>query len=513
MYIEAGMHVIGGASFLFNQKERPFKLHRERDYPELLSMAAAHPVAFYDVEDHRVWLVDGASALLHLTRISLHMDATDQESPYDWVFDKTQLDDKWTGRCGRVAAIETLKCWKHREAPIYVKKRCIRDGQTVLQFATLEDRVNQILEWLEVIIDRDKYLASESGIKIRQTLDQHKCTTGFDILDLLKPLGPVGTRSAPMSRSGHGWADMLPVIGATTIFGAGFGELIRPNDLTQTCSEWSSLPVGFDLMAVTTSTLKMIYDKRLRRNNPDLDQGELTCNLLWKSSKFPFTCCGCVATNAVSKGKHTDPVQFLFPKSSRLSLRNDTTVTPVDIPGLSPNGALIFSNTGYGNRNGKKADILAAQATTHLTPSGPPSGRPSGSSSASTSASNTTQSGGSTNRLTANSSHATSSSANVDNTSTARVPSASTDIVNPNNVPSVTVSAATPPVTADTSPPVMNTAVADAAGSTKGAATGTQMDQQDPDAAHNSKKRKKESGRFERLVKRTKAFGSGSAGS
>jgi len=83
MYIEGGMYVIGGVNFRPNHKEQPVKLHRERDYPELLQMVSAHPIAFYDVADRRAWLIDGASALLYLVRISLYLDATDPESTYD----------------------------------------------------------------------------------------------------------------------------------------------------------------------------------------------------------------------------------------------------------------------------------------------------------------------------------------------------------------------------------------------------------------------------------------------
>lgn len=314
MYIEAGMYVIGGANSRVNHKERPVKLHRAGHYPDLLQMVTAHPVAFYDVEGRRVWLVDGASALLHLTRISLYLDATDPESPYDWTFDETKLCDAWTGCNGRIAALNTLKNWEHRALPIFVTKQTNVGGQIVREYATFEDRVMQILHWFEVIIDRDVYLASEGGIKIRQTMDRHKCISGFDILDLLKPLGPIGTRVAPLSRTGGGWADLFPATGTTTIFGRGFGELIRPNDNTQICTEWKTVPTGLDIMAATTSTLKMIYEKRLRRNSPNLREGELTDNLLWSSSSDPLKRCGCITSTTTGKEEHVHPLQFLTSK-------------------------------------------------------------------------------------------------------------------------------------------------------------------------------------------------------
>lgn len=35
------------------------------------------PIVFYDVTDGRAWLTNGASALLHLTRVSLYLDEND----------------------------------------------------------------------------------------------------------------------------------------------------------------------------------------------------------------------------------------------------------------------------------------------------------------------------------------------------------------------------------------------------------------------------------------------------
>ncbi|KAH6871197.1 hypothetical protein B0T10DRAFT_500728 [Thelonectria olida] len=77
-----------------NKKEPPFWLQQENDYPSLLKWVAMQPIVFYDVADGRAWLVDGASALLYLVRISLYLDENDPESTYEWVSDATRLEDK-----------------------------------------------------------------------------------------------------------------------------------------------------------------------------------------------------------------------------------------------------------------------------------------------------------------------------------------------------------------------------------------------------------------------------------
>jgi hypothetical protein len=83
LYIEGGASVIGGFMMDINKKEQPFWLQREKDYPDLLNWVKLRPIVFYDVEERRAWLIDGASALLHLVRISLHQDTNDTESAYD----------------------------------------------------------------------------------------------------------------------------------------------------------------------------------------------------------------------------------------------------------------------------------------------------------------------------------------------------------------------------------------------------------------------------------------------
>ncbi|CAO2657309.1 Nn.00g034350.m01.CDS01 [Neocucurbitaria sp. VM-36] len=346
MYIEGGMHAIGGISFRPNCKEQPIKLHRERDYPEILQMVASHPIAFSDVSDRRTWLVDGASALLYLVRISLHLDATDPGSAYDWVFDESLLKDTWGGGCdGRSAALKTLKSWEHRSLPVYVKGQSIRDdGQVVRQFSTFGDRIDKILHWLEILIDRDVYLASQDGIKLSQTLDRRRNLSGFDLLDIVKPLGPIGTRTAQMKSSGDGWTGLFSSIGVTTIFGNGFGDLIRPNDLDRVCTNWKSVPVGMDYLITSTSTLRMIQEKRLMRLTPSLGTGELTSKIHWVSLYHPFDPCYCIEDEVVGKREHLNPVQFLVSKKPWTFLRKSKDTVPIDISTLHKSGAVVFTN-------------------------------------------------------------------------------------------------------------------------------------------------------------------------
>ncbi|KLJ10556.1 hypothetical protein EMPG_14063 [Blastomyces silverae] len=356
LYIEAGSHVVGGLHTSINKKDQPFWLERESDYPSLLKWVSLQPIVFYDVSDRRAWLVDGVSALLHLVRVSLYLDENDPESPYDWVFDASQLKDTWDGCTARLAALKTLKSWDNLNLNVYVKECTGRDGKLVIKYSTLEERVKKILHSMEILVDRQVKVASEDGIKISQSLDLgRKGMVGFDILDVVTPLGPIHTRIKHLHSWGHGWDDLIPAIGVTTIFGNGFGDLIRPDNPDTVCSHWKSVPTCMDYMATSVSTLKMLYEKRLQRVEPGLGIGEMTSKITWTSPCQPFKPCECVRSKVADGKCHFDPVQFLGSKKLWTNIRPSGS-NPVNLAKLEENGAVVFGHLSLlGRRRDGKA--------------------------------------------------------------------------------------------------------------------------------------------------------------
>ncbi|KAL2679085.1 hypothetical protein Neosp_009843 [[Neocosmospora] mangrovei] len=352
LYLEAGADVVGGISIKINSKEQPFWLQRGKDYPSLLKWVGIQPIAFYDVTSRRTWLVDGASALLHLVRISLHLDENDPDSTYDWVFDPNQLKDKWDGVTGRQAALRTLKSWDNLDLNIYiVDKRRGPTGTPEVQYATFGTRVKEILHSIELLIDRQSKTASQEGIRISQSLDPRREIVGFDVLDVVTPLGPILPRVQHLKSWGHGWIDFMPSVGVTTIFGNGFGDLIRPDQPQSLCQGWKSLPEGKDYMAASISTLQMLYEKRLLRMDPGLKQGEMAKKIVWASFSHPFRPCNCLTecinkvaaktTNNETQDCH-DPVQFFVKKSWPRMVPHG--MTPVHLADLDEKGAVVFGH-------------------------------------------------------------------------------------------------------------------------------------------------------------------------
>ncbi|KAH7268553.1 hypothetical protein B0J15DRAFT_523130 [Fusarium solani] len=352
LYLEAGADVVGGVSMKINSKEQPFWLQRGKDYPSLLKWIGVQPIAFHDVSSRRTWLVDGASALLHLVRISLHLDKNDPDSTYDWVFDSTQLKDKWDGVTGRQAALRTLKSWDNLDLNIYiVDKRRGPTGVPEVQYATFRSRVKEVLHSIELLIDRQSKTVSQEGIRISQSLDPRREIVGFDVLDVVTPLGPILPRVQYLKSWGHGWIDFMPSIGVTTIFGNGFGDLIRPDQPQSLCQGWKSLPKGKDYMAASISTLQMLYEKRILRMDPGLKEGEMAKKIVWASFSHPFRPCNCLTecinktatktTNDETQDCH-DPVQFFVKKSWPRTVPHG--MTPVHLTDLDDKGAVVFGH-------------------------------------------------------------------------------------------------------------------------------------------------------------------------
>ncbi|RYP73035.1 hypothetical protein DL771_003903 [Monosporascus sp. 5C6A] len=316
LYIEGGTDFVAGLNMSINKKEQPFWLEREKDYPSLLKWASLQPIIFYDVSDRRGWLVDGASALLHLD-----------------------------GCTGRQASLKTLKNWDNLNLNLYIISKRLRDGQAVTEYCTLETRVKEILHSIEILIDRQVKVPYQDGIRIPQTLDLRRSIAGFDILDIITPLGPVHPRIQRIDSWGAGWSDLVPAVGIMTIFGSGFGDLIRPDDPSRVCSKWRSVPTGLDYMAASVSTLKMLYERRLARMEPGLGVGELTRKVIWLSPCAPLKSCECVGGSRAVGTCHLNPVQFLRSKRSWNPRSMSRVMTPVDVATLGEEGAAIFGHT------------------------------------------------------------------------------------------------------------------------------------------------------------------------
>lgn len=337
--ITAGQFVTGTVGFRFGNKEKPVHISRF-GYLTKLQWISSKYVVFWDEDDKRGWLVNGASALLHILRASLEHSKRKFQSA--WLLDPGALGDP-SDMSHPNYALQVLFDQKNRDLELYVDKTEVYDevtteGQTntlvsrrQTRHYRLEDRIEHIYNILEKLIDHQTDAERRDGLQINPR--PRRQLEGWDFSDVVKDGDPFFPRVATLQTIGKGWVDFLRSIHAVTLFGRGFGELIQPggpNTSIVSCTRWSLLPSGRYYLAACVSDLHEIMD-----NNGDSSSNprRLCDNILWHMNKSTIDPCSCIAGTI---HKHHDPVQALFPFKFMSKLKKNSQIQ------LEDRGAVIF---------------------------------------------------------------------------------------------------------------------------------------------------------------------------
>lgn len=327
-------------------RDKPVYLPRAKSYSGLLDWVSGQPVIFYDIDDRRAWLIDGASALLHLVRASIDQDREKPAYRSKWKFDGS-LDGDTIYQGGTVAAIETLSNIENLNRALYLDDiRPVGGGKLEEVHYYFRDRVHETLHYLQVLIDHQAQVAAQDGYWFRQSGKiLTKSLIGFDFWDIAKPPGPIRPRAYHLRTGGHGWIEYIRSVRATTIFGKKFGELLQAQDQQSLCPGWRSVPMGMDYLGASVATLKAIHEAR---NEAVMGTGEITTEIVWSSRVELFTQCGCLShTLPTSKHLHLDPVQLLLPKGQKIHLEVPKIHGNITLGKLSDKGAVLFGHTPY----------------------------------------------------------------------------------------------------------------------------------------------------------------------
>ncbi|KAI0186832.1 hypothetical protein EV127DRAFT_163866 [Xylaria flabelliformis] len=339
--ISAGQFVTGTAAFTLGNREKPIHISRFGFLTKLQWISSKH-VVLWDEEDKRGWLVNGASALLHILRASLTYSKRKFQS--EWLLDPSALGD-----CEDLsrpdACLQVLINKKNRNLTLYLDKTEVyeentRDGATTNNISRmqtrhyrLEDKIEHIYNTLEKLIDHQADIERRSGLQI--TVRPRRQLEGWDFNDLVKDGDPIFARVSTLPTIGKGWIDFTRAIHAVTLFGKGFGELIQPRQTktkTILCRQWSLLPKGNYYLATCISNLiDIMEDDGDSTSNPR----RLCENIIWHMKQATFDPCPCLKNAGHS---HHDPVQALFPLRFIKNLKKKPQVD------LKDAGAVIFGH-------------------------------------------------------------------------------------------------------------------------------------------------------------------------
>ncbi|UNI20829.1 hypothetical protein JDV02_006880 [Purpureocillium takamizusanense] len=353
--ITAGHYITSGVSCVLGKKDKPVHAWKRDDYVVRLKWISKKFVVLYDVRDRRAWLVDGASALLHLVRASLKHDQNDAFSSL-CLFDASSFKESGRPGTGKSASIEILTNKHNIGLPLYEnpdssKKKISVDEagnqSSVLSVTqanyTLRQRIDSICHTLEQIVAHQADVSSEDGVGFRVKTTLRRQLEGFNFMDVATDEDPIWPRVTTLRVTGRGWVDFARSIHAVTLFGSRFGELIRPatrgRNACGNCLFNAEVPKGRDYLAVCVPEVEEILEKC---GSQGTIPWRLVDDIYWHAPGKTFEPCTCSGSPpAIAR---TDRVQVLLP-SLLPNFWTRGLRSPAADPSLTPRGAYLFGHS------------------------------------------------------------------------------------------------------------------------------------------------------------------------
>lgn len=325
--ITGGSYITAGVSCVLGKRDKAVHTRARDDYTMRLKWIAKKFVVLHDVRDRRAWLVDGTSALLHLVRASLKHDASDPFKSL-LLYNPDMLREAAPGQSGKISSINVLTNSHNVSIPLFSKPATSREEtiagpaeaakhvttQTQTYYC-FRDRVHDISDVLEQIMAHQADESTKDGIGLRFKSSARRQLEGFDFMDVATDEDPFWPRMTTLKATGRGWVDFTRAIHAITLFGTGFGELIRPVSPSQgsfkscgDCQLNTAVPKGQDILAVCVSELQEILQKRGSTNT---SPWRLVDDIHWHAPDKTFEACQC---HKNSSAKH-ERIQVLLPSS------------------------------------------------------------------------------------------------------------------------------------------------------------------------------------------------------
>lgn len=348
-----------GASFNIGVKDIPLHLRPEGTYRDQIRDAYSNYIIFYDTEDERAWLVNGATALLHVVRASIeeyrsprhHISPVQALFASRYCFPPEEFLEASTPHTS-TSAVEVLLAEHNRDLVVdrdkgaqRVEKTKREDGkiETVTKWDEkifrFQDLVEQKLHILEQILDYQCNWGA-SGIEVKPPTRQH--LKGFDFTDVATRTQDLSLKVTALKAGGKAWIDFARSIRAITLFGKGFGDVFKPSEQSNAlCAHWAEIPKESSYLAICIADLIAISSQR---GDPEAKPMRLVDDICWHKPDRLFDACKCKVNSSTKltfgRRKVCDRVQVLLPASARFHRVN----SPVSF--LSAlEGAVLFGHS------------------------------------------------------------------------------------------------------------------------------------------------------------------------
>lgn len=349
--ITGGKFVSGGATFAIGIKETPIHIARDANDPiARLAWMYARYVVLWDEHAKRGWLINGASALLHLLKAYLHHCRTGKAAS-EFLFEQEKFQDSPNPNSPDSAFQvllnkdnRMLRLWPGK-AEDYIESTRTEQGwqrvsKTKQNFILFGDKLDKFCNILEIMMDHQAAAAERSGIDMKMRLRKH--LEGWDFRELAIERDPIKPLVAQLPTMGKLWVDFIREIDAVVLFGRHFGDIIRPTQPETMCNIWSRVPPNKYYLAACISDLQNIMD---RPGGSTTFPMKLSDKIAWVTPENWFEPCSCKSKHPdKSKDKHSEMSQVLLP-TSMLTLPNLCKARrQVSLAKGTSNGAVIFGH-------------------------------------------------------------------------------------------------------------------------------------------------------------------------
>jgi len=287
-------NITGSATFGRGTKDQPIWIrHPGGSYKRMVQYAGGKHVVLYDTQTDRGWLMDGASALLHLARTSLITDQHSTELLDLQQFVHANPINSVENAAG-AALIKNMKLLIDKESEgIYTERETVGNvtkEKHIERFKHyyFKDLVVEAWNSLEKMYEHQEMIAKSPDIQLR--LPGRDRLEGYTFMDIVDSNFPIRPKQHPLKKSGKSWVDFARAIGAMTLFGTGFGNLIESITDASVCKSWKQIPPGEEYLTVCVSTLKKICT---RHGDITSEPLQLAPGIYWQKVGRLFETCIC----------------------------------------------------------------------------------------------------------------------------------------------------------------------------------------------------------------------------
>jgi hypothetical protein len=328
--------VSGGLGIAVGVRESPIHLSRDTYLDKMRWVSGQHSI-LWDEGDKRGWLVNGASALLHLVCASLEDDLKwiQKHANSNILFKKDDMMGPTISHTPD-SALNVLMNRTNKELKIFVNEVEGDDEGIKTTCTRFKHLVEKQYSLLEQIMDHQFHIEDRSGLDLKWRTREH--LEGWDFRDLAVTIKttPIYPRLKKLPKIGRGWVDFTREIKAITIFGKSFGEIIRPTGAASMCGSWAQVPAEKYYLTACVSDLKAVMG--LKDDQHDCKNPISICDgLNWHASENLFKKCQCGQMTG-NNVKHSDVAQVLAPLNTAFR-RAPTTSGTFE---LKHTGAVIF---------------------------------------------------------------------------------------------------------------------------------------------------------------------------